>query len=161
MENPCISKEDISKSTFSRFLNRGGYYYLQARKKGLLKNIDLQRIFARSEYPFYVWTHDICSISTVQHLHTRSRNPWIKSNPNPNPKGPEFGGGEYLEESVRMYCKGAKFRHWGANGESNEAISFDKGVVICKTYEKLDGRHFADFIDENFESIFAVADKVH
>ena len=39
------------------------------------------------------------------------------------------------------------------------AISFDKGVVICKTYEKLDGRYFASFIDENFESMFAVADK--
>ena len=39
------------------------------------------------------------------------------------------------------------------------AISFDKGVVTCKTYEKLDGRYFASFIDENFESMFAVADK--
>ena len=39
------------------------------------------------------------------------------------------------------------------------AISFNKGVVICKTYEKLDGRYFAGFIDENFESMFALADK--
>ena len=39
------------------------------------------------------------------------------------------------------------------------AISFDKGEVICKTYAKLDGRYFASFIDENFESMFAVADK--
>ena len=39
------------------------------------------------------------------------------------------------------------------------AISFDKRVVICKTYEKLDGRYFAGFIDENFESTFALADK--
>ena len=38
-------------------------------------------------------------------------------------------------------------------------ISFAKGVVICKTYEKLDGRYFAGFIDENFEGMFAVADK--
>ena len=34
-----------------------------------------------------------------------------------------------------------------------------KTVVICKTYEKLDGRYFAGFIDENFESMFALADK--
>ena len=38
------------------------------------------------------------------------------------------------------------------------AISFDKGVVICKTYEKLDGHYFASFIDKHFEGMFAVAD---
>ena len=36
MENSCISRNDVSESTISRFLNREGYYYLQARKKGLL-----------------------------------------------------------------------------------------------------------------------------
>ena len=39
------------------------------------------------------------------------------------------------------------------------AISYDKGVVICKAYDKLECRYFAKFIDENFESIFAIADK--
>jgi hypothetical protein len=39
------------------------------------------------------------------------------------------------------------------------AISYDKGVVICKAYDKLDGRYFANFIDENFESMFGTADK--
>ena len=32
-------------------------------------------------------------------------------------------------------------------------------MAICKAYDKLDGRYFANFIDENFESMFAVADK--
>ena len=65
MENACISTQDISESTISRFLKREGYYYLQARKKGLLKKIDLKnrRIFARkikNEYPRHVCrTHDI------------------------------------------------------------------------------------------------------
>ena len=39
------------------------------------------------------------------------------------------------------------------------AISYDKGVVICKAYDKLDGRYFAKFIDENVESMFAIADR--
>jgi hypothetical protein len=39
------------------------------------------------------------------------------------------------------------------------AISYDKGVVICKAYDKLDGRYFANFIDENFESMFGTVDK--
>jgi hypothetical protein len=32
-------------------------------------------------------------------------------------------------------------------------------VVICKAYDKLDCRYFANFIDENFESMFGTADK--
>jgi hypothetical protein len=32
-------------------------------------------------------------------------------------------------------------------------------VVICKVYDKLDVRYFANFIDENFESMFGTADK--
>ena len=64
MENVCILREDVSERTISRFLNRDGYYYLQARKKRLLKKIDLKntRIFARkmkNEYPRHVWTHDV------------------------------------------------------------------------------------------------------
>ena len=39
------------------------------------------------------------------------------------------------------------------------AISYDKGIAICKTCDKLDGRYFANFIDENFESMFGTADK--
>ena len=32
-------------------------------------------------------------------------------------------------------------------------------MVICKAYDKLDVRYFANFIDENFESMFGTADK--
>ena len=39
------------------------------------------------------------------------------------------------------------------------ALSYDKGVALCKDYDKLDGRYFANFIDEKSESMFAVADK--
>ena len=39
------------------------------------------------------------------------------------------------------------------------ALSYDQGMAICKAYEKLDGHCYANFIDENFESMFAIADK--
>ena len=60
---------------------------------------------------------------------------------------------------VRMYRERAKTGTGGRMVKLMVAISFDKGVVICKTYEKLDGCYFASFIDENFESMFSVADK--
>ncbi|KAK3745231.1 hypothetical protein QZH41_001840 [Actinostola sp. cb2023] len=39
------------------------------------------------------------------------------------------------------------------------AISFDKGVISCKAYDKLNGPYFAKFIDDNFETMFVIADK--
>ena len=42
MENACIARLEVSESTISRFLNKEGYYYLQARKKGLLTKTDIK-----------------------------------------------------------------------------------------------------------------------
>jgi hypothetical protein len=56
-------------------------------------------------------------------------------------------------------AKGQKTGTGGRVVKLMVAISYDKGVVICKTYDKLDGRYFANFIDENFESMFGTADK--
>ena len=39
------------------------------------------------------------------------------------------------------------------------AISFDKGVIICKPYETMNGSYFAKFIDDNFKTMFSIADK--
>ena len=32
-------------------------------------------------------------------------------------------------------------------------------MIICEAYDKLDGAYFAKFIDDNFENMFATADK--
>jgi hypothetical protein len=46
-----------------------------------------------------------------------------------------------------MYCEGTKNRDWWLSGKADGGyISYDKGVVICKAYDKLDGRYFANFI---------------
>ena len=39
------------------------------------------------------------------------------------------------------------------------AISYNKGVICCEPYEKINGRYFAAFIDNRFDSLFAAADK--
>lgn len=39
------------------------------------------------------------------------------------------------------------------------AISYNKGVIVCKPYDKLNGAFFAKFIDDNFEEMFQDADK--
>ena len=63
--------------------------------------------------------------------------------------------------NTRMYRE-RKVKKTGSGGRVVKlmvALSYDKGVAICKAYDKLDDRYFANFIDENFESMFAVADK--
>ena len=68
---------------------------------------------------------------------------------------------EKRRTNARMYCEGTKDRNWWSSGKADGIanISYDKVVVICKAYDKLDGRYFANFIDENFESMFGTADK--
>ena len=39
------------------------------------------------------------------------------------------------------------------------AISYNKGVIVCKQYEKLDGNYFASFVRNNFDAMFARAEK--
>ena len=39
------------------------------------------------------------------------------------------------------------------------AISFGHGVICCQPYERMSGRYFASFIDNNFDCLFTAADK--
>ena len=38
-------------------------------------------------------------------------------------------------------------------------IYYNKRVICCKTYEKMNGRYFAAFIENHFDRLFAAADK--
>ena len=95
------------------------------------------------------------SISTVRHAFAYKRNSLDQA------LAPKARVWQKRSEGLALGCT-AKGRKTGTGGRMVKlmvAISFDKGVVMCKTYEKLDGRYFASFIEENFESMFAVADK--
>ena len=123
-----------------------------------MKKIDRKNrtIFARkmNEYPRHVWTHDVA-------FYLDGTAFAYKRNPLDQALAPKARVWRKRSEGLALGCT-AKGRKTGTEGRMVKlmvAISFDKGVVICKTYEKLDGRYFASFIDENFESMFAVADK--
>ena len=132
---------------------------MQARKKGFLKKIDLKnrRVFARkmkNEFPRHVWTNDI-AFYLDETAFAYKRNPLDQALA---PKG------RVRRKRSEGLAPGstAKGRKTGTGGRMVKlmvAISFDKGVVICKAYEKLDGCYFAGFIDQDFDNMFAVADK--
>ena len=39
------------------------------------------------------------------------------------------------------------------------AISYNKGVICCEPYEKMNGHYLSAFIDNHFDRLFGAADK--
>ena len=50
MSHPGISPKNVSNRTVQQFLERNGYHFLQARKKGLLSEKDVKERLAFAKY---------------------------------------------------------------------------------------------------------------
>ncbi|KXJ05130.1 hypothetical protein AC249_AIPGENE19522 [Exaiptasia diaphana] len=154
-----IDKSDVSESTVGRFLHREGYHYLQARKKGLITRTDMQkrRAFANKmqrQFNADVWTKDIAFYLDGTALA-------YKTNPLDQARAPKGRIWRKKSEGMDYGCT-AKGKKTGTGGRVLKlmvAISFDKGVILCKAYDKLNGPNFARFIDENFDAMFLKANK--
>ena len=108
----------------------------------------------QKEYSHDVWTQDIV-------FYLDGTGFAYKRNPLDQAFAPKARVWNKRSEGLTPGCtaKGQKTGSGGRVVKLMVALSYDKGVAICKAYDKLDGRYFANFIDENFESMFAVADK--
>ena len=53
-----------------------------------------------------------------------------------------------------MYVEGKKEGSGGRVLKLLVAISYNKGVIACHLYEKLDGQFFENFVKANFGSFF-------
>ena len=53
-----------------------------------------------------------------------------------------------------MYFQGKQSRVWWKSVKFFVVISLGKGICYCKRYEKLSGKLFAEFIENNFLEIF-------
>ena len=92
MQQCSLSEGDVSNRTIRRYLNRNGFKFLQARKKGLLseKNKRERFTFARSmrrDYSRNVWEKEIAFYLDATSF-VYKRHPWIKQ----EPQEEEFGG---------------------------------------------------------------------
>ena len=149
----------VARRTVSHFLNKNGYFYLQARKKGLLSEADKQKRvrFARNMLQFYpedVWTQKIAFyLDGVGFVY--KRNPRDQAMP---PAGRVW---RMKKEGLLQGCT-AKGQACGTGGKYVKmivAISYDKGVIICQRYEKMTGNYFAGFLEEHFENMVIEAGK--
>lgn len=158
MNEANISESNASVHTVARFLNSKGYFYLQARKKGLLTNNDknLRLAFAkkvREEYNKELWTQKIpFYLDGVASAH--------KTNPLDLARAPT--GRIYRKKSgLNQYCtgKGSKVGSGGKTLKYLVAISYNVGVILFEEYEHMTGNFFASFIGQTFEQMFVESKK--
>ena len=84
-----------------------------------------------------------------------------KRNPAGQAKAPQGRIWRTKKEGLAEGCT-AKGKKGGSGGRVLKlfvAISYNKGVIACLPYEKLDGQFFENFVKANFASFFRKADK--
>ena len=149
----------VTDRTVRRLLKRNGYFFLQARKKGLMSQKDKdQRVeFSRkmrAEYSPSIWTDSVAFyLDGVSFVY--------KTNPLDQARAPKGRVWRKRSEGLTQGClaKGSKSGTGGKVAKFMVAISHGKGVLVCERYEKLDGNYFASFIDQHFNTMFERACK--
>lgn len=156
-----ISSREASNRTIRRALNREGYRYLQARKKGVLMKNDLQKRlqFAkkiRSCFSPDLWTNDInFYLDGVSFTHKR--------NPADEARAPKGRIWRKTREGLDFgaTAKGSKEGNGGKMTHFLVAISYDQGVIDCEQYENMNGEYFAQYVERKFPLLFQRVKKKH
>ena len=140
MQYAGLSEAEISIRTVTRFLDRENYFYLQARKKGLLTRKDLttRLKFAmkmRNEFVVNFWTDQIAfCLDGTGFVYER--------NPLDQARAPRARIWRKKSEGLCHGCttKGKKEGSGGKILTLIVAISWNTGVVFCKPYKKMCGQ---------------------
>lgn len=159
MERAGIGKDAVSNRTIRRVLRRNGFFYLQARKKGLMseKDLALRLEFAKrikKTYPCDVWQKNIA-------FYLDGVSFYYKTNPADQARAPRGRIWRRKCEGLKRGCtaKGSKEGSGGKVVKVLVAVSYEKGVIECSQYEKLNGEFFASFVEKNFDGMFERAGK--
>ena len=159
MQRAGLSKKKVTDRTVRRCLNENGYYYLQAREKGLMTKNDQRkrRIFAKQvqgNYSADVWISKVAFYLDGVSL-------FYKRNPADQARAPKGRIWKKKCEGLSLGCtaKGSKERSGGKVLKLMAAISYGKGVLMCHPYKYFDGPTFAAFVREKFPEMFRKAGK--
>ena len=149
MQRCSLREGDVSNRTIRRYLNRNGFKYLQARKKGLISDKDKrERLkFARSmrrNYSRNVWEKEIAfyldATSFVYKLHLMDQ-----------ARVPKRRNWRKVSEGLGL-GRTAEGRKEGSGGKVVHvmvAISNGQPVFIVEPLVKMNGQYFESFIDNN------------
>lgn len=152
-----IDQSMANRRTFTRYLNRMGYFFMQSRKKGLLTEKDkkLRLQYAKTmkavlkQWPEYYTKHISFYLDGVSFVH--------KYNPMRDANKPKARVWRMKGEGLTITAKGSKDQAGGRRLHLMVAVAHRKGVVLCQPYEKLNAAFFAGFIKDHFNLTFAKA----
>lgn len=157
VEYSGLSLQTASVGTYSRYLNDMGFFFLQARKKGLLteNNKKLRLQFARKMERYekenaHFWANEIAFyLDGVSFIH--------KCNPKSAAMAPKARVWRRKSEGLQVTSKGSKDLAGGKRLHLMVAVAYHQGVILKEPYEKLNGNFFANFIRRHFNLCFARA----
>ena len=159
MQKAGVNIARMSTKTVQRFLHREGYQYLHARQKSLLTETDLvKRLqFARKmkrDHSTNFWTENISFyLDGVSFVH--------KYSPTDQARAPSGRIWRKQQERLAFGCT-AKGSYCGTGGRVAKfmvALSYGKGVVLCKQYETLNGQYCKSLNEREFPRMFRVCKK--
>ena len=140
--------------TIRRALNRNGFAYRQAQRKGILSKLDttLRLNFARKvirNYDENLWTEGISFyLDGKSFVH--------KTNLLDQARAPSARVWQKKNEGLRCNCtrRGNKAGVGSRTAHFFVSISYGKGVIACDPYEKLDRETYARYVDNRFPELF-------
>ena len=144
----------VHTRTVRLFLNKSGFYYLQARKKGWLTAGDIQKRFEfakmlrRYRLSFNFWTRGIA-------FYLDGKGFAWKSNPLDQARAPRARIWRKRNEGLELGCTAKAGKAGVTNVNFMVAISWTHGVVLCEHYEgNITGQKFADIVTQHFPGAF-------
>ena len=142
-----------------RLLNKNGYHYLQARKKGVLSKTDIQKRYMFARNMRREFSSDVCMKQVVSYIHGVSF--ICKTNPADKAKAPKGRIWRRANEGMDRGCtaKGSQEGSGGKVVKMMVAVSHGAGVVLCDQYEMSDGAYFRDLVFKEFPQMFKKACK--
>ena len=150
---------DVTERTFQRLLNRNGYRYRVARKKGVRTEKDTQKrlSFAKKhrEVDSAFWEEDIAFFFDGVGFQYKT---------NPYDDATSCASKVWRQENEGLHpdctAKGSKVGYGAKQVKFFVAISYNRGVIFAEQYEKLNGQMFAEFIRYHFPEIFRRSGKL-
>lgn len=147
----------VSNRTFRRHLNNAGYKYLQSRKKGRMSEKDLKKRLTfcknlkKQKRGQDFWTKGIS-------FYLDGTGFEFKTNPFDQARAPKAREWRKSCEGLDVHCVAKGRKEGKKNANFMVAVSYGKGVVLCKQYfGTITGGKFAKIIRTEFNEAFAAS----
>lgn len=143
----------VSNKTVRRALNSKGYEYLQSRKKGLLRSLDLKK---RLQFCRNIRKQKITQEwwNTGISFYLDGKGFIYKQNPMDQATAPKAREWRMRSEGLLLGCTAKGSKEGTKKANFMVAISYQRGVVLCEQYNKMSGTFFTKLADQTFDQAF-------